>query len=809
MHGASCAVHDLRIRIEGCRPAFAPRARWVLETFAEALGRRAVWADGEADLVYAPAKPTHGVWIPAGPAAQAFFEGPEPFPAPAVARAAGLTLLFPPSHPGDPLPGDLVASAFYLLARWDELRVAERDRFGRLPLAASAFGRIAGLDLEDPPVEGYLDALRAALRIPPPARWSVALTHDIDRLRRRTPKGLAGIARRRGARGLASALAGPDPWNNLPDLLETTWRRGLRSTVFLIGRNRHKLDGTPRRVYERERPALAAAVRAAGGEVGLHGSFASADDPGALAAELASLRGEAGPVRGVRFHYLRFRYHETVRALEGAGVAYDSSLAFSEAPGFAAGIARPFRPYLVGEERPADLTLLPLAVMDTTLDSRLGLGAAAARERALAVLERVRRAGGRAALLWHNTYLADDRAPGYGPLWGELLDELARRGAELGPAGAPTRPAEGASLAGRRIVHLTSVHRPRDVRIFHKEARAAAAAGARAWVGAPREPIPRARRPAAGWRLAREARRRDADLYHVHDPELLPAALWLARATGRPVVYDVHEYLGQTARTKRWLPRPLRAPVALAAERAERALAARLAAAVTVNEDLAARFAAAGARAVSVANSPWSGAFPAPAPLPEAPVALYVGGLGPLRGLEVMRAAFPLVGLPGARLVLAGPGDPGHLPPGAESLGPVDHSRVPALLAAARVAWVPLQRHGNYDRAVPTKLVEAMAAGRPVVASDLGRMGAIVREAGCGLLVPPADAEAHAAALARLLSDGDEAARMGAAGRAAFVAGLGFEAQARGLTSLYAEVLGSDEGRPPPRAAETEEGRRP
>ena len=218
---------ELRIRIEGCRLAFVPRARWVLETLAEGLGRRPAWTDGEADLVYAPSRRRRGgVWIPAEPRRQAFFEGPGAFPGAAVHRAAGLTLLFPPSRPGEPLPGDLVASAFYLLARWDELRVAERDRFGRLPLAASAFGRIAGLDLADPPVEGYLDALRAALRIPPPTRWRVALTHDIDRLRRRTPKGLAGIARRRGPGGLASSLAGPDPWDNLPDLLETTWRRG-------------------------------------------------------------------------------------------------------------------------------------------------------------------------------------------------------------------------------------------------------------------------------------------------------------------------------------------------------------------------------------------------------------------------------------------------------------------------------------------------------------------------------------------------------------------------------------------------------
>jgi glycosyltransferase involved in cell wall biosynthesis len=761
----------------------------VLETFADGLGRRPAWSDGEADLVYAAERPSAGVWIPADPAAQAFFEGPGAFPCAAVHRAAGLALLFPPTHPAEPVPGDLVASAFYLLARWDELRVADRDRFGRLPLAAGAFGRIAGLDLEEPAVEGYLAALRAALRIPPPAGWSVALTHDIDRLRRRTAKGLAGIARRRGPRGLASALVGPDPWDNLPDLLETTWTRGLRSTVFLIGRNAHRLDGTPRRAYERERPALAAAVRAAGGEVGLHGSFAAADDPAALAAELAALRAEAGPVDGVRFHYLRFRYHESVRALEAAGAAYDSSLAFSEAPGFAAGIARPFRPWLVGEERPARLTLLPLAVMDTQLHSRLGLGAEAARARALAVLERVRAAGGRAALLWHNTYLADDRAPGYGRLWEDLLDELARRGAELGPAGAPAPPAAGASLAGRRVVHLTTVHRPRDVRIFHKEARAAAAAGARAWVGAPAEPIRRRRRPAAAWRLAREARARDADVYHVHDPELLPAAVWLARRSGRPVIYDAHEYLGQTVRTKRWLPRPLRVPLALAAERAERAAARRLSAVVAANEDLAARFAAAGARAVPVTNSPWSTAFPEPAPMPDAPVALYVGGLGPLRGLEVMRAAFPLVAVPGARLVLAGPGDPGDLPPGAQSVGPVDHSRVPGLLAAARVAWVPLQRHGNYDRAVPTKLVEAMAAGRPVVASDLGRMGAMVRAAGCGLVVPPGDPAAHAAALERLLSDAAAAERMGAAGRESFLAGLGFEAQARSLTSLYDEVL--------------------
>jgi glycosyltransferase involved in cell wall biosynthesis len=779
-------AEPLRIVVAGGRDAFAPRARWVLETLAEGLGRRAVFVRVGGDLTYSERPPHSGAWIPLQLEAQAFFEGEAAFPGEAVHTARGLTLLFPPTRPGAPIPGDVVASAFYLLARWDELRVAERDRFGRMPLAASAFGRIAGLDLEDPPVEGYLGALRRALALPPPAGWSVALTHDIDRIRRHTPKGLAGMARRGGPRALARAL-GPDPWDNLPDLLWTTTRRGLAPTVFLIGRNAHPLDGTPRGLYERRRADMAAAVRAAGGEVGLHAAFASSESGRALAREAACLREEAGEVRGVRFHYLRFRYHESVRWCEDAGLAYDSSLGFSEAPGFACGYAHPFRPWIVGEERPARLRLLPLAVMDTTLHSRLGLDAEAARARALRVLDRVRGAGGRAALLWHNTYLADERAPGYGELWERLLDDLAAGGARLGPAGEVAGP-EPARLDGRRVLHLTTVHRPRDVRIFHKEARALAAAGAEAHVMALSRPAGRARRLALGWRMARAARALEVDAYHVHDPELLPAALWLRQATGRPVIYDVHEYLGQTTRTKRWLPRAARVPLAVAAERLERAGARRLSGAVAVNEDLAARFAASGARAVSVTNSPWASAFAADG-RPEGPIVLYVGGLAPLRGLEVMKAAFPLVSVPGARLLLAGPGDPGPLPPGVEHLGPVDHAEVPGLLARAAVAWVPLQRHGNYDRAVPTKLVEAMAAGRPVVASDLGRMGAVVRAAGCGLLVPADDPEAHAAALTRLLSGPAEGARMGAAGRRAFLSGLAFEHQASKLTALYADVF--------------------
>jgi glycosyltransferase involved in cell wall biosynthesis len=81
------------------------------------------------------------------------------------------------------------------------------------------------------------------------------------------------------------------------------------------------------------------------------------------------------------------------------------------------------------------------------------------------------------------------------------------------------------------------------------------------------------------------------------------------------------------------------------------------------------------------------------------------------------------------------------------------------------------------------------------VASDFGRMAAIVRRSGCGILVPADDPTAHAAAIDRLFADPELAARIGTAGRRAFEAGLSFETQADRLTSLYEDVFRARTGR--------------
>jgi glycosyltransferase involved in cell wall biosynthesis len=374
---------------------------------------------------------------------------------------------------------------------------------------------------------------------------------------------------------------------------------------------------------------------------------------------------------------------------------------------------------------------------------------------------------------------------------GRVLEGLGMRGWRMGPASPAVGRTAPPRLDGLRALHVTSVHRPDDGRILHREVAALRAAGADARVlGLDPRPA-RTRRLSAGWRLVAEARRRDVDVVHIHDPELLPAVWMQLRSARTRVVYDAHEYLGQTTRTKPWIPERLRVPTAVAVERLERLFAGRVDAVVGVTEDMALDFAEAGIRAVSVANFAPRSRFPETAPATE-PLVVYVGALDRSRGLDLMLEAFPMVDAPGARLLLAGPGDPGPLPPGVEHVGPLGYDAVPAVLARAAVVWIPLRRTPNNDRGRLTKVMEAMASGRPLVASDLTRTAAIVRQAGCGIVVPFDDPAAHARAIGDLLRDTGRARRMGAAGRAVFLDRMTFESEAAKLVALYATLTGRD-----------------
>ena len=104
-------------------------------------------------------------------------------------------------------------------------------------------------------------------------------------------------------------------------------------------------------------------------------------------------------------------------------------------------------------------------------------------------------------------------------------------------------------------------------------------------------------------------------------------------------------------------------------------------------------------------------------------------------------------------------------PAGVRMLGAVPAERIPSLYAECDVAVVTLRDLPIFEGALPTKMLEAMAAGRPLVLAARGEAARLVEAEGCGLVVPPEDPRALAEALASLAADPARRTAMGAAGR--------------------------------------------
>jgi glycosyltransferase involved in cell wall biosynthesis len=130
-------------------------------------------------------------------------------------------------------------------------------------------------------------------------------------------------------------------------------------------------------------------------------------------------------------------------------------------------------------------------------------------------------------------------------------------------------------------------------------------------------------------------------------------------------------------------------------------------------------------------------------------------------------------------------------PAGVRMLGAVPAERIPALYAESDVAVVMLRDLPIFAGALPTKMLEAMAAGRPVVLASRGEAARLVERERCGLVVPPESPRALAAALATLAADPGRRAAMGAAGRRAAEREFGREAWLRRWRDLLAAARGT------------------
>lgn len=374
---------------------------------------------------------------------------------------------------------------------------------------------------------------------------------------------------------------------------------------------------------------------------------------------------------------------------------------------------------------------------------------------------------------------------------------------------------------GRRVCVFTSVHRPFDVRVFHRQARSLAEAeySVTLLVHAPfsrlvrdgvevvglKPPRNRLQRLFSSWLFFQACRRQHADIYHFHDLELLPVGLMLKKWCRKPVIYDCHENYPEAIRERAWIPEWIKPGLARLVAWLEPAMARHLDAVVCVVPDQEERLRRRGCRTVMVRNFPRLEIFKAPENPVKRDEIVYLGGLSIARGARMLVDIMAAIkeSHPRVHMLCLGPFNEPHvrkevigyahgrgLEAEIEYIPLVPHEDVAGYLYRARIGLVPWQPHPQLLKlCYPNKVFEYMACALPIVASDLPGLRELIVPARCGFLVEPGLAEAHVSAIRRLLDDPVQAEEMGASGSRYARRHYGWEGERQSLLALYATLL--------------------
>ncbi|MGL4649289.1 MAG: glycosyltransferase, partial [Caldilineaceae bacterium] len=292
----------------------------------------------------------------------------------------------------------------------------------------------------------------------------------------------------------------------------------------------------------------------------------------------------------------------------------------------------------------------------------------------------------------------------------------------------------------------------------------------------------------------------DADIYHLHDPELL---LWTQglRLRGKRVIFDMHENLPGALLDKPWVTPALRRPLSALSRAAERLLIREMP--VVFAEDSYRPLYPWVTNATTVLNLPDVARIAGYQQPRRAHFTVgYVGGVAPVRGSLLMLEALGLLKREGLDVgfVCIGPMAPTHkqqLEQRIAELGLLNvqlHGRLRQeealpLIASCHVGLAVLQDRPNYRGSYPTKMFEYMALGLPVVVSDFPLYRGVVESEGCGFCVNPLDARELANAL-RLLHDYPAlGVQMGERGAAAAFGRYNWDSEERKLLAFYEQVL--------------------
>ncbi len=368
-----------------------------------------------------------------------------------------------------------------------------------------------------------------------------------------------------------------------------------------------------------------------------------------------------------------------------------------------------------------------------------------------------------------------------------------------------------------KIVHMTSVHPRHDIRIFLKQCRSLSKEGYSVTLivadgkgDETRDGVSIIDAGATiGGRLSRmlgttkrvyaEALKIDADLYHLHDPELLPVALKL-KLKGKKVIFDSHEDYPGDINTKAYIRPFFRKIISKTFYVFETFVCTRLDHVVAATPGIEEKFRRDGCKSTAINNYPLLEELSELLPWdPNKKQVCYIGAMTSIRGLPELVTAMQQVKT-GTQLALAGE----FIDAATEelctesggwkfvdNLGFVSRDRVREVMGASIAGIVTFLPAPNHIDAQPNKMFEYMSAGIPIIASHFPLWRSIIESNNCGICVDPSSPSEIATAIDYCATNPEEARIMGERGRSAVLDTYNWDSQVGSLVTVYRNLLGT------------------
>jgi len=359
-----------------------------------------------------------------------------------------------------------------------------------------------------------------------------------------------------------------------------------------------------------------------------------------------------------------------------------------------------------------------------------------------------------------------------------------------------------------RICHITSIHYRYDSRIFYKQCKSIALSGNEIHLivndNMPDEVIDNVNIHSIGKPYKNYFERffsvgsnriffnlciaLNADIYQIHDPELIPLGRRLIRSS-KKVIYDIHEDYPEQILLKTWIPKFLRRFISFFFNIYQNQSIKFFSGILTVTPHLYSKFIKNNKSTLLVSN------FPSLKDISEysnfdinAPI-VYVGSLTLIRGIFKICQATSLIN---QKLVLSGKFTSKGLHKrirklfkNVQYLGYLNRNEVFKLLSRSSIGLVTLLNTPNHYNSYPTKMFEYMAAGIPIIASDFPIFKEFIINENCGLCVNPLNIKEIAKNIMLLKNNPELAFKMGENGRNAIKNKFNWEIEFIKLLRFY------------------------